>query len=77
MGAVALPNKFMRDLPDTISVSSTVPQVELFEHYRAADILAFPTLCDGFGMRAAFRIVAPTVALGKLWAFVGKKQKAR
>ncbi len=49
-GAVALPAKLMHDLPSSISVSPTVPRVELFEHYRAADILVFPTLCDGFGM---------------------------
>ena len=49
-GAVALPAKLMRDLPSTISISPTVPRTELFEHYRAADILVFPTLCDGFGM---------------------------
>jgi glycosyltransferase involved in cell wall biosynthesis len=49
-GSVALPAKLMRDLPNTISVSPTVPRVELFEHYGAADILVFPTLCDGFGM---------------------------
>jgi glycosyltransferase involved in cell wall biosynthesis len=50
VGAVALPDKLMRDLPSTVSVSPTVPRIELFERYRDADILAFPTLCDGFGM---------------------------
>ena len=49
-GAVSLPDKLMRDLPASISVSSTIPHAELFERYLSADVLVFPTLCDGFGM---------------------------
>jgi glycosyltransferase involved in cell wall biosynthesis len=49
-GAIALPPKLMRDLPSSIRVSPTVPRIELLERYRAADVLVFPTLCDGFGM---------------------------
>lgn len=49
-GAVTLPKRLMSDLPSSITVSPTVPREELFSHYRAADVLVFPTLCDGFGM---------------------------
>src|SRR5262249_49793482 len=49
-GAVALPAKLMRDLPSSVSIAPTIPRIELFERYKAADILVFPTLCDGFGM---------------------------
>jgi glycosyltransferase involved in cell wall biosynthesis len=38
------------DVPATVNISGTVPHAQLFEHYRAADVLVFPTLCDGFGM---------------------------
>src|SRR5262249_49009158 len=44
-GAVALPAKLMCDLPVSISVSPTIPHIELFKHYRGADVLMFPTLC--------------------------------
>jgi glycosyltransferase involved in cell wall biosynthesis len=49
-GAVLLPNKLMRDLPSSIQIHSTIPRGELFKRYAAADVLVFPTLCDGFGM---------------------------
>jgi glycosyltransferase involved in cell wall biosynthesis len=63
-GALALPAKWMRGLPSSISILPTVPRIELFEHYRAADILAFPTLCDGFGMvvTEAFAQGLPVIA---------------
>ncbi len=49
-GTVALPGRLLSNLPASITVSPTVPQAELFECYRKADVLVFPTLCDGFGM---------------------------
>jgi glycosyltransferase involved in cell wall biosynthesis len=49
-GAVALPSRLMANLPSSISISPSVGMAALFERYRAADVLVFPTLCDGFGM---------------------------
>jgi glycosyltransferase involved in cell wall biosynthesis len=49
-GANDLPRKLTSNLPSTINLSPTVPRTLLFDRYRAADVLVFPTLCDGFGM---------------------------
>jgi glycosyltransferase involved in cell wall biosynthesis len=49
-GAVTLPRKLMNNLPGSITVSHSVPRGELFRCYGTADVLVFPTLCDGFGM---------------------------
>src|SRR5262249_42953043 len=49
-GASNLPRRLTADLDSSIEVSSTIPRAALFERYRAADVLVFPTLCDGFGM---------------------------
>ena len=49
-GTVRLPNKLMRTLPTSVRVFPNIPRAQLFERYRAADVLVFPTLCDGFGM---------------------------
>jgi Glycosyl transferases group 1 len=49
-GAVHLPKKLLRGLPASIRFCSTIPHAELFEQYSKADVLVFPTLCDGFGM---------------------------
>ena len=49
-GAVLLPDKLLRGLPASIRFFSTIPHVELFDQYKRADVLVFPTLCDGFGM---------------------------
>ena len=49
-GAVLLPQRLLRGLPASIRFHSTIPHVELFEQYQKADVLVFPTLCDGFGM---------------------------
>lgn len=49
-GAIELPRTLMSSLPSSIELSSTVSRAALFEHYRASDMLVFPTLCDGFGM---------------------------
>lgn len=49
-GANSLPVNLTRNLSTSIRLSPTVPQSTLLERYRAADVLVFPTLCDGFGM---------------------------
>jgi len=49
-GKVLLPDRLVRDLAPSIRVFSSVPRAELFERYRQADVLVFPTLCDGFGL---------------------------
>ncbi|BAY36704.1 group 1 glycosyl transferase [Nostoc sp. NIES-2111] len=49
-GALELPSSLVQDLPKEIKISGTVPRSELYELYRQADVLVFPTLCDGFGM---------------------------
>lgn len=49
-GAMGLPSLLIKNIPDSIELSGTVPRSELYEQYRKADILVFPTLCDGFGM---------------------------
>jgi glycosyltransferase involved in cell wall biosynthesis len=49
-GAVLLPERLLRGLDASIRFHSTIPHVELFEQYQKADVLVFPTLCDGFGL---------------------------
>jgi glycosyltransferase involved in cell wall biosynthesis len=49
-GAVLLPERLLRGLPNSIRFFSTIPHVELFKQYQKADVLVFPTLCDGFGL---------------------------
>lgn len=49
-GAMGLPASLVQDLPDSVQISGTVPRSQLFEIYQQADVLVFPTLCDGFGM---------------------------
>jgi glycosyltransferase involved in cell wall biosynthesis len=49
-GAVTLPDSLMADLPKSITIKSTIPASELYPNYAKADVLAFPTLADGFGM---------------------------
>lgn len=49
-GALDLPSALVNDLPQEITISGTVPRSELDGLYRQADVLVFPTLCDGFGM---------------------------
>ncbi|MGC1309742.1 MAG: glycosyltransferase family 4 protein [Phormidesmis sp.] len=50
LGAMGLPESLLRNMPDSISISGTVPRSELYPIYQQADVLVFPTLCDGFGM---------------------------
>lgn len=49
-GANGLPRKLTDDLPASVKLSATIPHAALFDQYRAADVLVFPTLCDGFGL---------------------------
>jgi hypothetical protein len=49
-GAMGLPIALLTDIPDFIEFSGTIPRSELYKQYHQADILVFPTLCDGFGM---------------------------
>jgi glycosyltransferase involved in cell wall biosynthesis len=49
-GAVQLPDRLLRNLPDSIHFFSTISHTQLSHQYRKADIFVFPTLCDGFGM---------------------------
>lgn len=49
-GAVALPERLLRPLPDGVVFGGSIPRAELMDEYRAADALIFPTLCDGFGL---------------------------
>ncbi len=49
-GAMGLPSSLLQDIPDSIKFSRTIPRSELYSQYHQADILVFPTLCDGFGM---------------------------
>jgi glycosyltransferase involved in cell wall biosynthesis len=50
VGSVAVPQRLLKNLPSSVVVSPPMGRVPLFELYRAADVLVFPTLCDGFGM---------------------------
>jgi glycosyltransferase involved in cell wall biosynthesis len=49
-GQVILPAAFVQQLPDWVRFHGTVSRVELAREYARADVLMFPTLCDGFGM---------------------------
>jgi glycosyltransferase involved in cell wall biosynthesis len=49
-GANRLPPRFTHNLPASITLSATIPRSVLWDRYRAADVLVFPTLGDGFGM---------------------------
>jgi glycosyltransferase involved in cell wall biosynthesis len=48
-GRNALPERVLRPLPESLILAGFVPQQELFTAFSRADILAFPTLADGFG----------------------------
>ncbi len=50
LGAMGLPEFLLNSVPDSISLSGTVPRSELYSIYQNSDVLVFPTLCDGFGM---------------------------
>jgi glycosyltransferase involved in cell wall biosynthesis len=49
-GAANLPPALVSQLPASIRLRGGIPREELYDAYRQADALVFPTLCDGFGM---------------------------
>jgi glycosyltransferase involved in cell wall biosynthesis len=49
-GTSTVPQILLAGLPDSIRFHGPVDRDELFRAYRAADLLVFPSLCDGFGM---------------------------
>lgn len=49
-GSIGLPDRMLQPLPAGITLHGSVARDQLFEEYRRADALIFPTLCDGFGM---------------------------
>lgn len=49
-GTIGLPERFLRPLPQGIELMGSVPQLNLFAAFEKADVLAFPTLADGFGL---------------------------
>lgn len=51
-GAVGLPDRVLRPLPDGVELGGSIPRDRLMAHYQSSDALIFPTLCDGFGMVA-------------------------
>ena len=50
VGEMALPPELVADLPGTVVMRRSLPRPELFELYRRAGALVFPSLCEGFGM---------------------------
>lgn len=50
VGANTLPKDAMRNLPPSIDFVPSIPHLDMLEKYNDADVLIFPTLCDGFGM---------------------------
>jgi glycosyltransferase involved in cell wall biosynthesis len=51
-GSQGLPKRLVSPAPDGINFHAPVPRTVLMEHYQQADMLLFPSLCDGFGMVA-------------------------
>jgi glycosyltransferase involved in cell wall biosynthesis len=49
-GTVTVPPALLSGLPNSIRFNGPVGRDELYRAYRAADLLVFPSLCDGFGM---------------------------
>lgn len=49
-GAVALPDRVVKPLPEGVELCGSAARSELMAQYRKSDALIFPTLCDGFGM---------------------------
>ncbi|MEO0445631.1 MAG: glycosyltransferase family 4 protein [Verrucomicrobiota bacterium] len=50
VGRIDVSEEAFRDLPAHVEIVGSVPREEVEEHYAWADIFAFPTLSDGFGM---------------------------
>lgn len=51
-GSIALPERLLKPRLEGVEFGGSIPQERLMNAYRRSDILAFPTLCDGFGMVA-------------------------
>jgi glycosyltransferase involved in cell wall biosynthesis len=49
-GAAALPPRLLQELPRGVHLHGSIPREQLWREFLAADVLLFPTLCDGFGM---------------------------
>ena len=49
-GQWQLPEPMRATLPAGVRLLGSLPQAQLFEEYRRASVLVFPSLCDGFGM---------------------------
>lgn len=70
LGAMGLPEKLLQNIPDSITISGTVPRSQLYEIYHQSDVFVFPTLCDGFGMvvTEAFAQGLPVIATDRAGA---------
>jgi glycosyltransferase involved in cell wall biosynthesis len=51
-GRVELPHNLLHPKPDGIEWMGSIPRDQLMIEYQKADLLLFPTLCDGFGLVA-------------------------
>lgn len=49
-GSVRLPKPLLSGLPPEITFRGPVPRERLLDEFLGADLLVFPTLCDGFGL---------------------------
>ena len=50
VGDVNLPGSVLRGCPGSLQFTGPLSSDRVFQRYRQADALVFPTLCDGFGM---------------------------
>jgi glycosyltransferase involved in cell wall biosynthesis len=50
VGNMVVPASLTANLPGRVVILPTVPRDQLFEIYRRAGALVFPSLCEGFGM---------------------------
>jgi glycosyltransferase involved in cell wall biosynthesis len=50
VGSLTLPAELTANLPGTVVIRPSMPRGQLFELYRRAGALVFPSLCEGFGM---------------------------
>jgi glycosyltransferase involved in cell wall biosynthesis len=58
-GRPQIPPRLIGTLPSNVAFHGSVPRPILFDAYQSADVLAFPTLSDGFGL-----VVAEAMAHG-------------
>lgn len=50
VGALKGPEELLKNLPGNVTVYGAVPQHQVAEFYKKADVFIFPTLSDGFGL---------------------------